>query len=541
MITKNGEIIVNNFRGINVKDNAFNVDDSECQIATNVLVNNGAVEVRGGLDLHSQNNALTGGVSLLYPYYKRDGTAQLIIGNDDDYYYITPANTTWQTIGDYGTAVNNPTAFQYKDLILFGTGSTSNTPKKWNGTSFTNITTPASANGDLGFYTQFVGKDIRYVMGAGVTANNSTDNITALYYTPEPDNWGAGGVVQVGPQDGQDITGIIQNNNLVVYKEGAKHNWDSFYEENSGAFAIREFGVDRTSGSVNHETLMTVDGDVIALVGKGRSIEGYGLEGTAQGNARPKQYATNINPILNSLNWQKSIIRGSKAVFFDRKAFISAPFLGSQFNNLVLVGDWDTPTRNMQPSWTTWGKNISSMAIFRDSNGESQLYLGDALQPKIYRYNPSIYSDNGFGYLRRWRSKKFSPAGRESWGDNILVIIAGYIASITEFTLSVIVDGQQQDYLISSDQLVDSSDGGGVHIGDRIIGEEIIGGESTGSDKYRYLAVAEVPNALRYAKNVEIEISNSSPGQYWSLDYLSINEKVNLENIPARHRNLIAA
>ena len=84
--TQSGEIIVNQFRGINVHDNNFNIDDSQAQIATNVIVSNGAVECRGGLNLHSSFDS-TGGLPFLYPYYKRDGTKQLIFANQNNYYY----------------------------------------------------------------------------------------------------------------------------------------------------------------------------------------------------------------------------------------------------------------------------------------------------------------------------------------------------------------------------------------------------------------------------------------------------------------------
>ena len=82
--TKQGEIIVQDFRGINVHDNAFIIDDSEAQLATNVVVTNGAVEVRGGFEIHAQDLTRTGGIPMMTPFYKRDGTAQLVFANDDD-------------------------------------------------------------------------------------------------------------------------------------------------------------------------------------------------------------------------------------------------------------------------------------------------------------------------------------------------------------------------------------------------------------------------------------------------------------------------
>lgn len=615
--TNSGEIIVQSFRGLNVKGNPLVIDESEAQIASNVVVTNGAVEVRGGLELHSENTDVTGGVTMMAPYYKRDGTEDLVFANEDRYYITTPLDPTWQLLGDYGTAVDNPTAYQYKDVIVFGTGSLSNTPYKYDSVSNTvtdttiafvdsnpdtitdsnngfgdfragdvlivsgsanndgqysissavagtitvgealtaeaagasitlsssgmsEVAVPADANGDLRFYTQFLGKDIRYLVGGGLQRDNEDANITSLFYTTDPNNWSGGGVIQVGPSDGQDVTGIIQNNSLVVQKEKARHHWDSFYEENSGNFALREFGVERTSGGVNHETIMTIDGDVVSLTGKGKSIEGFGLEGTSQGNAKPKQYATNINPLIDELNWQKGIIAKSRSIFHNRKAFIAAPYLSSQFNNILLVGDWDAPTKNYQPSWTTWGKSIGAMGVFRDSNGEDQLYLGDALEPKIYKYNKNIYSDNGRGYRRVWKSKKFSLGRQSDYDKGMNVLIEGYIRLNTEFILTVITDGKEQSWKITKDQLINGDGGGGGLIGDHYVGDEQIGGNGVASDKFRYQAIASIPNSQRYIKNIEIQVENNGAGEYWSMDYLSINEKMNLKNVPANHKNLEA-
>ncbi len=615
--TSSGEIIVTNFRGLNVKDNALYIDDSEAQIATNIVVTDGAVEVRGGLELHSENTNVTGGIPMMTPYYKRDGTEELIFANDNDYYFITPSNTTWQHIGDYGTAADNPYAYQFKDTIYFGTGLLGNTSYQYNSnavsvtdttiafndanpdtitdsnngfgdfeglsvvtisgsgfndsvvkvtsagagqltlvasesltaepagasvtitaTGFKILNSQADTTGDLRFFTQFLGKNIRYLLGGGLQKDDADKNITTVFYTTDGEDWGAGsGVIQVGPSDGQDVTGFVQNNELVIQKEKARHRWDSFYEENSGNFALRELGVDRSSGGVNHETILSIDGDVVSLVGKGKSIEGFGLDGTSQGNARPKQYATNINPILDNLNWQKSIIAKSRGIFHNRKAFFSAPYQSSQFNNILLVGDWDTPTKNYQPSWTTWGKGIGSMAVFRDSNGEDQLYLGDATEPKIYRYNPNVYSDNGNGYRRVWKSKKFSLNRQSDYDNGQHVLIEGYIRLNTEFTLTVITDGTSQSWKIDKNQLI-NGDGGGGLIGDNHIGDEFIGGNGVASDKFRYQAIAFLPNSQRYIKNIEIQIENNGAGQFWSLDYLSINENINMKNIPANHKNL---
>jgi len=561
MVTRDGEIIVNQFKGINVNDNSFNIDDPEATEATNVLVTTGAVEVRGGFTLHSSSET-TGGVTYMCPYYKRDGTTQLVFANQNNYYFITPSNKTWTLIGNYGTEVVNPTIKQYKNLIIFGTGKIGNKSYKYDAVVTTRTATtiafvdsnpdtitdsgnglgsfrvndivivsgsasnngqytiasvaagtitlkgtdslvaeaaganvtlrstgmslqtiPADTTGDLRFYGQYGGQDVKYFLGGGLEKDAEDENITTAYFTPDPDNWtiANSGTLQVGPNDGQDLVGFVQNNTLTGYKEKAKHYYTDFYSQDVGTFTLREQGADYSSGGVNHESLLVIDGDVVTLTEKGKSIEGYGLEGTSQGNGRPKQYATNINPILDNLNWQKSIIKKAQGIFYNRRALFTAPFQASQFNNLLLVGEWDTPTRNGQPSWTTFAKSIKGMAIFRDENGEDQLYLGDANSPIIYRYDPLTYTDNSSGYTRRWKSKKFTVGRQTSYGEALHVILEGFIVLGTEFYVKVDVDGKTQSWKINKNQLINTSGGGG-YIADHLISDEFIGGNGVKSN-----------------------------------------------------------
>ena len=51
----------------------------------------------------------------------------------------------------------------------------------------------------------------------------ANDSNTTLYFTTDPDDWSTGGTLQVGPDDGQQLPGLIQKNNLVAYKEKSKH------------------------------------------------------------------------------------------------------------------------------------------------------------------------------------------------------------------------------------------------------------------------------------------------------------------------------
>lgn len=417
MAQKGDVVVLNDFRGINVEDQPFIIDDTNCQLAFNVIVQDKAVEIRGGYELFAEDNTRTGGVTMMERFYQRDGTKQLVFANDGEYFYVTPSNQTWQSIGSMGaTPTLNPTAFQYENILLFGTGEVGNTTQYWDGTTLANVPTPPATD-DVRFFESYQGMDVRFLCAAGVTTDSAGDNITTLYYTPDPLDWATApaGNLQVGPSDGQDITGLATQDQLVVYKEKSKYYLGSFYEENSGLFALRLFGQDNSSGAPTHETLIKEDGDIITITQKGKSIEGYGREGTAQGNARPKQYATYINPILNGLTWENDKMLAARSEKFDRYLLYSVPFNGSPTNNVTLFGYLDTPTDNTQPSWTTSNIRAGSWAVFQDEDGVDQLYFGDALQPRIYRYTPDLYSDNGFEYTRIWRSKRFNLNSRADW------------------------------------------------------------------------------------------------------------------------------
>ncbi len=539
-------VIVQDFRGVNVKDQPFAIADSEAQVAHNVIVRDLGVEIRGGYELFAEDAARQGGVTMLEPFYPRNQQDQLVFANDGEYFYITASNQTWQSIGSMGpTPTLNPTALQYDNLLIFGTGEVGNPTKKWDGALFTDVTTPPDANADVRFFAKYQGQDIDYICAAGLGLDNPLNNSTTLYFTDDPDNWAsaAAGFLLLGKSDGQEITGLANQNQLVAYKEKSKYYLSSFYEQNTGTFTLLVNGEDNSSGSPNHECLLEVDGDIFSFTQKGKSIEGFGLEGTASGLARPQQYATFINPIIDSANWRKEIITSLRSVKYDRFTLFSVPYLGSQTNNLTLWGDLDTPTRNGQPSWTTSNLRAGDLTLFEDENGQDDLYFGDALSPRIYKYTPRIYTDNGFEYTRIWRSKKWSLYSRPDWENMYTVIISGLIRTITELTLTVVIQGKVQKYIIDKEQIIEGSNpgGGGGFIGNLYIGGEYTGGNSVESDRYRFLACAAIPNALRYCNSVEVELRNSGKGQFWRMDYLSLNEEVNWENIPAKHKNLRAA
>ena len=140
--------------GANYLDAEHEMADPYLAIAKDVVVGNGYVEMRDGYSIYNRwgdDNSKTGGIPMMREAYFRDGTKQLVFANGDHYYQVTPnddADTAWTDIGDYGTEVSNPFAFMHKDYIVFGTGI-ANTPKKYDGSTMTDVTNPADTGSFL--------------------------------------------------------------------------------------------------------------------------------------------------------------------------------------------------------------------------------------------------------------------------------------------------------------------------------------------------------------------------------------------------------
>lgn len=132
-------------QGLNLIDPSHIIKEFQARIFNNAIPTLGGFEGRYGYEVINQDLAKSGGITMLHGFTQSDGTKQLIFANDDDYYHIptTAVKTTaWTTIGDYGTAVTNPSAYTSNDFVIFGTGLAGNAQKKWDGTTFSSVTTP---------------------------------------------------------------------------------------------------------------------------------------------------------------------------------------------------------------------------------------------------------------------------------------------------------------------------------------------------------------------------------------------------------------
>jgi len=517
--------------GINALDAEHAINDTEGVVALNVVVGNGYVETRNGLTLFNQDLTKTGGITSMTAAYFRDGTKQLIFSNDDDYYSLdtdAAVDTAWGTVGDMGTAVNNPFGVMYQDYVAFGTGSTANTPSKWDNTTFSAVGTPADASGDLRFMEYHQGSNIAYLLGAGNVRDNATHNNSILYYTTDVNDWSTGGTIGIGTNDGQSLTSVKSHSNILAYKDNSMYRLDIVYESNSGTNILRVLERFQDIGSVNHEVCQVALNDVLSLSQR-HGVRGAGQVQTKLGGSGSRRLSTKIKPLLDKINWSVAKTRARGKVWQD-KLYLAVPMNGSATNNAVFVGHLDGITDIGEIPWTLFSMNAGCFEIFQDENGVDQLLIGDSNSPKIYIFDPLALSDNQTNITTQFRTKKIDMGDLEidEFGD---IILAGQMTEITNIKVRVFVDGVEETFVITKDQILNGTGA----IWSHVVGSEIVGGNSEDLQKPRWLAVLSLSDAQRAGSEIQIDVSSVGTGYFWRLDYMSINENLNYNLFADNH------
>jgi len=522
--------------GLNLKDPSHAIGEFQLRVANAAFLNEGGVESMYGYGKFSEDDSKTGGINMIHGFSKSDGTNQLVFMHADNYYWL-PVNAAptdpWNLIGNYGTETNLAHAATYNNLTIFGTGVSGNTPKKWDGTNFTDISTPANGTEDLSFFAFFQGQDFAALFGAGDPTAPSR-----LYYcaTDNPDDWspgGGGGFIDIAKDDGEIITGLVaQGEQLIVYKGKNRYYLKTFYESSAGVYGLRVSPfTDNSGGAVAHDTIkVTFDGDVTALARKGIGLQGVGKLQSADGSLVPKEYSRDVIPLFNQINYASAIL--SKAVVFDRKVWLSVPFgRGQTSNNFVLIYDIDQNGWTVVPDWP-----VASFEIFVDENGDDALYWGHANRPAIFKMDENNFTFDGEIIPFKARTGRINVGNIIDREDITVCALEGGKQEGDELTLTFISDGVESQYTIDDSFIVNTSDGSG-YIGTDYIADEYIGSGSPIENLPRWLAVFLVPQGQRLAREFEFQVENENTGARVSWNHLSIDE-IGIDDakvLPPRH------
>ncbi|MBU1959594.1 hypothetical protein KJ680_14425, partial [bacterium] len=159
-----------------------------------------------------------------------------------------------------------------------------------------------------------------------------------------------------------------------------------------------------------------------------------------------------------------------------------------------------------------------------------QLLIGDSNSPKIYIFDPLALSDNQSNITTQFRTKKIDMGDLEidEFGD---IILAGQMTEITNIRVGVFVDGVEETFVITKDQILNGTGA----IWSHVVGSEIVGGNSEDLQKPRWLAIISLPDSQRAGSEIQVDISSTGIGYYWRLDYLSINENINYNLFADNH------
>ena len=520
---------------LNVLDAEHAMGDQYATITRNVRVEKGYVETRNGLTLLSEDGGngmgLEGGITQMTAAYFRDGTKQLVFSNADHHYAMDVAFTSataWTDLGDYGTEVYNPFAYMYKDYLELGTGNAANNQKKYDGSTLTDVTTPADATSDIRFQEYHQGQNLSYILAGGSVTDSDAKNNSTLFASDSVDDYSSGIAIQVGGNDGQTLTAIKSHSNIIAYKDNSAYRLDVILEPSTSTALLRVLERFQDTGAVNHEVCQVAVNDVISASPR-HGVRGFQQTQTSLGGSESRRYSTKIKPLLDQINWQHAGER-ARGIVYNEKYYLAVPFGGSTTNNVVFVGHLDSITDIGEIPWTMYEINAGSFCICQDGNGIDRLLIGDSNEPKIYHFDPQSLSDAGNNISAQWRSKKID-LGDIEMDEEETIILAGAMTEPTELKVTVMVDGNSTNYLITKEQIYSVSDAVWSHV----VGNEVVGGNSTGYNRPRWIAILSLPDALREGNEIQIDLSSVGQGYYWKLDYLSINEQINLNKFADRH------
>ena len=524
---------VKDFTGANFNGDSHVIDDSEATDLLNVQVAPGQVEIRPGYDLWNKDTTNgSGGIKYMFPFYKTtftNATNQLIFANADKWKYQVAGAVTddaFVAIGDYGTEVDNPRGIVYNDICILGSNNSSNNLKKWSGSAFSNTTSEPTDN--VNMFDVWVGEDDEYLLAA-------EEGTSTLWYSnsADGDKWTGSDFQIIGKNNGEQIRGIkARLGEALIYKDNRKYKRSIVYEAFSGDYVPkRTGGSDGSGGTLAHDSMVSVDESIYCLTNRTEGFQSFGPRSNFDGDNIPYTISKKISPILKNFSW--NYIHKTRGIRWGDRVLWALPFHGSKFNSKVVVYDL------IQKGWSFWDMPVGAFSKFKDTNGHEMLLMGDSGNPIIYKFNEDIYSDNLLGYQRVWQTKAFDFGDRLGLKPVKWIDIGGSMADITNLKVTVNVDGNEVDYMITRSQILTRK--GGTSIGDNLIGKEIVGGNSTSDSKLRYIAQIDIGNIQRLGHSIKLKFSNNGSGEYWKIDYLGFDfEKSRVGVMPRRPKHTLS-
>ncbi len=501
-------IDITTFTGLNTLDEPQNIDISESPEMVNMnITKNGSIISRFGYEEVCTLPG-SGGVHGIQPVYFQIETLdedRLAIFHGGKLYYITNTNSAPIEVGNYGADKDSMGSTVFMDNLIFGNSASGNRPKRWDGTTLTDLNISAP---NASIWTVFQSKLI---------ASGTVDNPSSVFYseTDTIDTDLGTSTFSVRNGDGTIITDISPNNDVCqIFKENSIHAANITLDEVNAYVIFQQIPVESANGGAyGRNTVQPILGYNYYLSKYG--VDTYGSTGEKLNGNLPLPLSYKISPTIDGINFASG--RTFTSAMFDSKYILGVPLGASTSNNTALVYDERVKRRFGADNWVPWEiPTLGQLAIFRDGNKRDQLYFGSNTEPVVYRFN-TTFSDNGVGYTRSWRSKTFRFGERTVWD---YIDVEGAKPRGVDINIFMTVDGAEEELdSITDDNFISQGSGFG-YLGDSYYGDVYTGASFSTTEAiplYRFKKRIAVPPSLSEGYEMNFKLTNNVNGGGWKL------------------------
>lgn len=526
MPNKRFQIVVDDFSGgTNSIDNPLSLKTNEFTAETKNfdIVGRGFIQKRYGFDVVSSGGS--GGIRGLLPFYKSDGTKQLLIFSaNGKLYTITPSSNSWVDRGtaftDNGSRVNGDI---FNDLAIFGNGNSA--VKKWTGSTLADLGgTPPQGN---------IFRSASHVFFiSGVAASPSV-----LYWSDKdnPEVWSGGisGFTPIAIGNGQRIKNIsIHSDQITVFKDKEKYGLQETFDENSATagFAVKEV-VDSSDGAVSGNSVQSTWNGLIFLGRRGfqkyGQAEGYPDRRVPESLSFLVSSRDPTSPKITFKDINLQYADKATSLFWGNKYYCAAPTNKSTLNNAVFVINKTFPNN----PFVIWdGMNISDFCIFEDGNGIEEVYFSSETEGTIYKMNQKFIdsydeTSGGAAIEAIYRTKTFVPSNKNIFRR---IFIEGAMTKPCIIDLKVFV-GSESGFFSETFQITDTF----IHwfptsfgvIGDTVVGQTTIGGEvgsNPDAPMFSFFAEISLPENVNTGRQIYLQIESANIGEGIRIDNIVI-------------------